>query len=128
MSMFEKTYRNAAGKHFTEGRKFNMTEFLDYYNTLTDKEWDAAISMAAAKGYDISNIKPYMQICCDDFFRPMGFEEVCEKLLKLHGINDVMTDTGYDDRPIDEQRRSIEDMYALIGRPVPAYWREKLWN
>ena len=51
-----------------------------------------------------------------------------EKLLKLHGINDVMTDTGYDDRPIDEQRRSIEDMYALIGRPVPAYWREKLWN
>ena len=105
--MFEKTYRNAAGKHFTEGRKFNMTEFLDYYNTLTDKEWDAAISMAAAKGYDISNIKPYMQICCDDFF---------------------MTDTGYDDRPIDEQRRSIEDMYALIGRPVPAYWREKLWN
>lgn len=126
--MFDKTYRNKAGRSFTEGKKFRMVDFLNYYDTLTDGEWDAAIEMAAKKGYDISNIKPYIRICCDDFFKPMGFEEVREKLLELHGFNEPMCSTGYDDRPVEERRASIEEIYARIGRPVPAYWREKLWS
>lgn len=127
--MFEKTYRNKAGKSFTEGRKFNMTEFSDYYNTLTDEEWDAAIGMAEKKGYDISNIKPYIRVYGrDGFFKPLGLEEVREQLLALHGFKEVMWSTGFDDRTIDERRRSVEELYARMGRPVPEYWRAKLWS
>lgn len=127
--MFEKTYRNKAGKSFTEGKKFNMTEFSDYYNTLTDEEWDAAIEMAAKKGYDISNIKPYIRVYGGGYtFQPLGLEEVFAQLLQVHGFNEVMSDTGYDDRTIEEQRRDTEEFYARMDRPVPEYWRAKLWR
>ena len=36
--MFDKTYRNKAGKSFTEGKRFRMSDFLNYYDALTDGE------------------------------------------------------------------------------------------
>ena len=96
---------------------------------MTDEEWDVAIEMAAKKGYDISNIKPYIRVYGGGYaFRPMGLEEVREQLLKLHGFNEPMSSTGYDDRTIEEQRRDTEEFYARMGLPVPEYWRAKLWG
>lgn len=127
--MFDKTYRNKAGRSFTEGKKFRMADFLNYYDTLTDEEWDAAIEMAAKKGYDISSVKAYIRVYGDGhFFRPMGLEEVREQLLELHRFDEPMCSTGYDDRTVEERRRDIEELYASMGLSVPAYWRRKLWQ
>lgn len=50
------------------------------------------------------------------------------KMCDMFRRRDVEAEISYDDTPIEERRRSIEDLYALIGRPVPEYWLEKLWN
>lgn len=127
--MFEKTYHNKAGKSFTEGRKFRISEFLDYYNTLTDEEWDAAIEMAAKKGYDISNVKAYIRVYGKNpGFEPMNLEEVCEQLLEIYGQNEGMSSTCIGSVPIEEERRNMEEFYASMGLPVPEYWRVRLWR
>lgn len=127
--MFEKTYRNKAGKSFTEGSKFRLIEFLDYYNTLTDEEWDAVIEMAAKKGYDISNVKAYIRVYgSNPGFEPMNLEEVCEQLLVFHGRNEPMSATCTGAVSIEEERRNTEEFYASMGLPVPDYWRARLWS
>lgn len=126
--MFEKTYRNEAGKSFTEGRKMKLAEFLDYYNTLTDEEWDKAIEMAAKKGYDISNIKAYIRVYGDSsHFEPMNFEEARVQLLELHGGGPVLQ-LKASIVSIEEERREITEAYATMGLPVPQYWKDKLWK
>lgn len=126
--MFEKTYRNKAGKSFTEGRKLKLAEFLDYYNTLTGEEWDKAIEMAAKKGYDISNIKAYIRVYGDSSrFRPMDFEEACVQLLELHGAGPI-SDFPANIVSIEEERRQTEEFYASMGLSVPQYWKDKLWR
>lgn len=125
--MFDKTYRNKAGKSFTEGRKFRINDFFDYYDTLTDEEWEAAIQMAAKKGVDISNIRPYLKMCCrNGHSTPTSFEEIREKLLQLHGFNEPMADTCTCMESIEDRRKNIEDFYTYLGVPVPDYWRE-IW-
>lgn len=126
--MFRRTYRNAAGKSFSEGRHFRMHDFMDYYNSLTDAEWDMAVRRAAGRGYDISSVKPFIRVYCDDVIRPMGLEEVREKLLKMHGFRGVLCESSSCDLGIGEQRHGIEALYAGMGVPVPDYWREKLWQ
>lgn len=126
--IFSKMYRNKAGKSFTEGKGFRMPEFMDYYNTLTDDEWADVIKMTAEKGVDVSNIKPYIRVRCNDIVRPMSFEEVREKLLKFHNFNAPMFCTCAGVVPIEEERRNIEDLYAALGVSVPEYWSVRLWT
>lgn len=126
--MFNKTYRNQAGKSFTEGRRFCFYDFLDYYDTLTDDEWEDAIRMAAKKGVDISYIRIYRKSCCNSFCKPMSFEDICEPLLQIHGFNEPMTSTCTGVTTVNEERNNIVDFYARLGVPVPKYWKEKLWH
>lgn len=125
--MFDKTYRNKAGKSFTEGKKFRIKDFFDYYDTLTDDEWDAAIQMAALKGYDISSIKAYIRVY-GAVSKPMEFEEVRDSLLAIHVPGEAMYQYGIDETPLDEKRAAVEDMYARMGLSVPDYWKERLWS
>lgn len=126
--MFDKTYRNKAGKSFTEGKKFRIKDFFDYYDTLTDDEWDAAIQMAAKRGVDISNIKPYIRVYGHrDHFSPMEFTEVCDKLIALHNPGNPMTSLPAAIISRDEHRKEIENLYASLGVPVPDFWKEQLW-
>lgn len=126
--MFDKTYRNKAGKSFTEGKKFRINDFFDYYNTLTIDEWDEAIRMAAKRGVDISNIKPYIRIYGhEDDFLPLEFVEIREKLIATHCPDNPMTWLPAAIISREEQRKEIEDLYASLGVPVPDFWKRRLW-
>lgn len=127
-NMFDKTYRNKAGKSFTEGKKFRINDFFDYYNTLTIDEWDEAIRMAAKRGVDISNIKPYIRIYGhEDDFLPLEFVEIREKLIAMHCPDNPMTWLPAAIISREEQRKEIEDLYASLGVPVPDFWKRRLW-
>ncbi len=111
-----------------KGRSFESMTFFDYYNTLTIDEWDEAIRMAAKRGVDISNIKPYIRIYGhEDDFLPLEFVEIREKLIAMHCPDNPMTWLPAAIISREEQRKEIEDLYASLGVPVPDFWKRRLW-
>lgn len=109
---------------------FDLREFLDYYDGLTDEEWNTVVQEMAELGYDIRCVFAYKKRRGSDFTISI-LHEIYEPLLAANQVLDLVfwRDLLYFETPMDKEDRkdSVVALYREFGLPIPQYWRDKLW-
>lgn len=134
-NMSTEEYTEQLNKH---DDNFDVQKFLDHYDNLSNKEWQAVIDDMMKIGYDIRSVLCYKHdFVNDDIARLRGkkftiepYEEIVKPLMKVDGCIEFAgynSPLQFDDYEAEQERKSIIQNYQEFGLPIPKYWKELLW-